>query len=123
MMPGRTISTFWRNLDGPKRVLIIATALLAVPLFGELVSLRDLTTVGHDQALALLIMALSIFTVPTCVILVSVIATTFRSTWRTHVGLLLVCLLDLLLVAMIFWYFVDPCGWMNVFGLVARECR
>jgi hypothetical protein len=121
--PGRSLNNWWRGLAGPQRVLTIATAILAVPLFGQLVSLKDLTTTGHSSALAFLLMALSVFVLPTTIILIAVIAATAWPKRLEHRALLAVCAADLLVVALILWYFFDPCGWMHVFGLVARECK
>jgi len=113
----------WQKLDGRNRVMAIATALLAIPLFGQLVSLRDKVTVGHNSVLALLLLAATVFIAPTSLILSLVVASTVRADWRRHLGLLVLAAVDLLVIAFVIWYFFSPCGWIHAFGIASRYCR
>ena len=94
-----------RTMDKPLRVTLIGTALLIVPVIGQLVAMADLRRTGHEGDLALFFMFAAIFIVPTSLILSCVILLTSRREWRKHSLLTILGGANLLIALEIIWFF------------------
>ena len=112
-----------RTMDRRLRIMLVATALLVVPQIGQFSSIRDINFHGHDSNLTLLFMFLTVFLVPTSLILTGVLLATIRHTWREHQNLLILGAVNLLICASLVWFFFGQCSWSAVFGIALKSCH
>ena len=112
-----------RHADRRLRLMVLATALLIVPLIGQALAAYDLASTGHESPLAILFMLVAIFTVPTSLIFSITLFITARHHIHEQERTLLLGALNLLLAINLVWFFVHACSWAQVAHLSLQTCR
>lgn len=112
-----------RALDKRLRIMLIATALLFVPGVGQFVAIRDLNTIGHIGDLGLVFMFVAILVVPTSLILSGATLAVIAKSWRQHERAGILGLLNISLCLNLAWFFIHPCSWANISGVMLRTCQ
>jgi hypothetical protein len=103
--------------------MLIATALAAVSLVGQLLAIHGLGAKGQISAVALILEMAGIFFVPTSAILSAVIAWSVRKTWRSHLPLLALAALNILIALNFAWFIIGNCSWAHVYGIYLESCQ
>jgi hypothetical protein len=112
-----------RTMDKRLRTMLLATVLLLVPGIGQFVALHDLATAGKLSGLAVLFEIVTIFFVPTSLILTGAIIMVVRKNYRHNEKLIILGGLNILLAINLIWFFVNACSWAQVFGLAIGACH
>jgi hypothetical protein len=118
-----SFSSAVRTMDKRLRTMLLSTVLLIVPTIGQAVALRDLATSGKLSGLAVLFEVVTIFFVPTSLILTGAIIMVVRKNYRQNERLVILGGLNILLAINIIWFFINACSWAQVFGIVIQSCR
>lgn len=93
-----------RTMDKQLRMMLIATFLLLLPQIGQFIAIADVTKSGRPGALAIFFEFAAIFIVPTSLILTAAIVYGLRRQWRSHIGIMLLGLLNFIIAANIIWF-------------------
>lgn len=111
-----------RTMDKRLRVLAIATAILTIPLLGQILSIANINASGHEGDLAVFFIFLGIFTVPTSLILTSAVFSGIRHHWRTHALMSALSAINTLVALNLIWFFAAPCSWSHALGIALTTC-
>lgn len=95
-----------RTMDKTLRVMLIASALLLLPVIGQFMSWADMARDGRYSDLAIFFRFTAIFIVPTSLILSVAILSGIRTNWREHLALTILGVLNMLVALSVIWFMV-----------------
>ena len=93
-----------RTMDKKLRVMLIASALLLLPVIGLFMSWADVARDGRYSDLAIFFRFTAIFIVPTSLILSVAILSGLRHNWREHLALAVLGALNVLVALGVIWF-------------------
>jgi hypothetical protein len=105
------------------RLTLIATALAAVSLLGQILAIHGLSAKGQISSVALILEMAGIFFIPTSLILSAAIIWTARKSLRNQLPLLLLAAINIVIALNFAWFIVGNCSWAHTFGIVLESCQ
>ena len=91
-----------RALHKRTRIMLISTALLVIPVLGQILTQSG----SRDPALAFFFVFAGIFIVPTSVILSTAVGWSLRREWQAHKTVMVLCAISIITSLELLWFFV-----------------